>query len=430
MLASWLMAIGVLVLVAPHAVGQDGAPGTPRHRVLICTDIGGSDPDDFQSLIHYLTYADRFDTEGLIASPPDAGRKEHILRIVDLYAKDYPKFKRHADAFPTPDFLRSIAKQGATERAPGKGWSRPTEGSRWIVACARKPDPRPLWILVWGGIDDVAQALHDDPSIVGKIRVYFIAGPNKKWSADAYVYLATTFPDLWMIENNATYRGWFVGGDQQDDLGNQSFYERHIRGHGALGGDFGKYYGGAIKMGDTPSVAYLLHGNPDDPAGESWGGSFTPMTHSPRRIFARQTTPTDRVPVFGVVEWALAGPDRGPADDRPCLSLAIANQEFEGYAEGGGRYRARFVPKSVGQWSCLIKSRIPELDGRHGAFTSIEPWPGVAGPDDIAPLTHWWTDRPDPDLFEGPHQGARTVSRWRADFLRDWARRLDWLAEE
>jgi hypothetical protein len=29
-----------------------------------------------------------------------------------------------------------------------------------------------------------------------------------------------------------------------------------------------------IKMGDTPSVLYLLNGNPEDPEGESWGGSF------------------------------------------------------------------------------------------------------------------------------------------------------------
>ncbi|BDT59869.1 hypothetical protein MasN3_33630 [Massilia varians] len=37
---------------------------------------------------------------------------------------------------------------------------------------------------------------------------------------------------------------------------------------------------------------------------------------------------------------------------------------------------------------------------------------------------HWWTDDPDPQLAEGMHQGAKTVSRWREAFLRDFAGRL------
>ena len=46
--------------------------GTEKIRVIVSTDIGGSDPDDFQSMVHYLVCADRFDTEGLISSPPQA----------------------------------------------------------------------------------------------------------------------------------------------------------------------------------------------------------------------------------------------------------------------------------------------------------------------------------------------------------------------
>jgi hypothetical protein len=37
--------------------------------VIVSTDIGGTDPDDFQSMMHFLVYADRFDVEGLISSP-------------------------------------------------------------------------------------------------------------------------------------------------------------------------------------------------------------------------------------------------------------------------------------------------------------------------------------------------------------------------
>ena len=54
-------------------------------RIIISTDIGGSDPDDYQSLVHFLVYADEFDIEGLISSPPHEGRKEHIVEVIETY---------------------------------------------------------------------------------------------------------------------------------------------------------------------------------------------------------------------------------------------------------------------------------------------------------------------------------------------------------
>ena len=41
-----------------------------KPRVIISTDIGGKDPDDYQSLVHYLLYTDIVKTEALISSPP------------------------------------------------------------------------------------------------------------------------------------------------------------------------------------------------------------------------------------------------------------------------------------------------------------------------------------------------------------------------
>jgi hypothetical protein len=93
-----------------------------------------------------------------------------------------------------------MTKQGAVESAPFGGVGRSTEGSDWIVRSARRDDPRPLWLLVWGGIDDLAQALHDAPDILPKLRVYFIGGPNKMWSVNAYDYIEQHHPALWMIE--------------------------------------------------------------------------------------------------------------------------------------------------------------------------------------------------------------------------------------
>ena len=399
-----------------------------RPRVIVSTDIGGTDDDDFQSMIHYLMYADRFQTEGLISSPYGRGRKQDITKIIDLYAQDYSKLKAHSALFTAPQELRALTKQGALDSAPGKGWSQPSEGSEWIIKCAKRKSPQPLWVLVWGGIDDLAQALHDAPEIAGKLRVYFIGGPNKKWSANAYQYVARNFPNLWLIESNATYRGLFEEKKTPNELGNKAFYEKYIRGVGVLGKDFGNYYQGQIKMGDSPSVGYLLHGTPERPDSSSWGGSYQPLPYCARRIFERPTTLQDEIPVFGVLEWVLKGPDRGAASDKPCVSVEVDKQKFDGYYEGKGIYRVRFVPKAVGRWTYQLHSEIPELNGLSGAFTSVNPWPGSPNKDNISPLTTWWSDKLAPQDFAGSHQGARTIQRYREDFLLDWATRWAWLA--
>jgi hypothetical protein len=404
-----------LVAVAPHA------PAGARHRVLVSTDIGGTDPDDFQSMVHFLLYADMFDVEGLVSSPYGAGRAGHILQVIDAYAADYPNLKAHADAYPTPDALRRVTRQGALEPSRGMGVGRPTEGSEWIVRAARRDDPRPLWVLVWGGIDDVAQALHDAPDILPKLRVYFIGGPNKMWSVDAYDYIERHHPALWMIEANSTYRGWFTGGDQTGDRGNRGFVAAHVSGRGALAALFAPLLDGAVKMGDSPSVGYLLHGTPDDPARPGWGGRFVRVWDGRRTVFPRVTTAADTAEAFGVVEFVLPVPAGTPAGHGARMLIdgripAPATRERD-------VLRFRFSPRDARIWPYVIQSDVPGLDGLTGRFSAVPP---PIARTSRASTTHpnWWTDDPDPAMAEGVHAGARSVSRWRAAFLADFARRL------
>ena len=297
--------LSVLVGCAPKSSVAENNPPTcvQRHRVIVSTDVGGTDPDDFQSMVHLLVYADTLEIEGLISSPCGAtGRKEHILQVIDYYEKDYSNLRTYSADYPPADELRAMTKQGATETPSVVGIREPTEGSEWIIRCARKKDPRPLQLLVWGGIEDLAQALHDAPDIVPKLRVYYIGGPNKKWSVDAYQYVATHHRNLWIIESNATYRGWFVGGNQTGDWGNREFVSAHIAGNGALGDFFVTLLGGTIKMGDSPSVARLLRGTPDDPSKPSWGGSYVCAWERPHKVFNRLTTEKDSIEEYGVVE--------------------------------------------------------------------------------------------------------------------------------
>ncbi len=73
-------------------VSYSGAVAAERHRILVTTDIGGTDADDNQSMAHLLMYNDLFDIEALVSTPSfGSGSKSEILRMIDVYEKDYPR---------------------------------------------------------------------------------------------------------------------------------------------------------------------------------------------------------------------------------------------------------------------------------------------------------------------------------------------------
>jgi hypothetical protein len=72
------------------------APHPERPRLIVLTDIssltaGAAEPDDGQSLIRLMLYADEFDIEGLIATSNlghrQTTRPDLIRRIVDAHAR-------------------------------------------------------------------------------------------------------------------------------------------------------------------------------------------------------------------------------------------------------------------------------------------------------------------------------------------------------
>lgn len=419
-----------LILLAALAVQVHAAdPGTrERQRVLVSTDIGGTDPDDNQSMAHLLMYTDRFDLEGIVSSPSyGEGNKEEILRMIDLYEKDLPVLGRHIGGLMSPDSLRAITKQGRKGAAPYCGYTTPTEGSEWIVECARRQSDRPLWISVWGGLEDVAQALHDAPDIAGKIKVHWIGGPNKKWSTNSYAYIVENFPDFYMIEDNASYRG-FIAEKKNPDRYNAGFYEAYLAGAGNLGRDFIRYYDGLPKMGDTPSLLYVMDGNPDDPMGESWGGSFEPVRRSSRPVFHRPTTAADTVPVYSIIELHIKGPVKDDiAPDSVCFRMDIRNQKWDGFYLGDGDYAVRHSTYYLGTLPYTITSDIPGFPCYEGAITVENLWPGRESATDYEVGANWYTDKADPALFWKKLQGAQTVLKWREAVMEDWGKRLGYL---
>lgn len=407
-------------------------PVPQKPRIIISTDIGGTDPDDNQSMTHFLMYSDLFQTEGLISSPSYGdGTKKHIIDMVDLYEKDLPKLQQHASGFPSAAYLRSISKQGRHGAAPYKGYASATEGSNWIISCAKKKSAQALWILVWGGLEDVAQALHDAPEIQKNIKIYWIGGPNKKWSANSYAYIAANFPDLFFIEANTSYYGFFANNKTPDSLNNNLYSKLSIREAGFLGKDFNQYYKGQIKMGDTPSLLYMMDGNPDNPLKESWGGSFVPFKQSPRVIFTRNTNLQDTVAVCSVIEYHFKGPEINIHPDSACFTMTVSAkigvQKWAGYYLGKGEYVIRYCPKQAESFNYSIASDIPNFPTHQGQMVVSNHWPGKPNTSDYRLGKNWYTDKPDIDLYNEQWQGAKTVQKWRNIALLDWTKRWEWL---
>ena len=280
-------------------------PDRGRPRLIVLTDIGG-DPDDRQSMIRLMLYANEFEIEGLIASasgtPGELKKKttnpQLIREIVDAYGQVRDNLALHADGYPTARHLLERIKSGNPNRGlEAIGDGHDTEASRWIIEVVDRPDPRPINIAIWGGQTDLAQALwrvrHDRGSdglqrFVGKIRVHDIADQDgiAEW-------IVGQFPRLFYVldaaakgrdRREAVFRGMYLGGDES--LTSLEWIDAHVRvDHGPLGALYptktwtAPNPHGVLKEGDTPSWFYFLPnglGDPAHPAWGGWGGRFEP----------------------------------------------------------------------------------------------------------------------------------------------------------
>lgn len=264
-----------------------------------------SDPDDVQSMVRFLLYANEFDVEGLVASAgtfANVARKQNILDILDLYARVYENLRWHDPRYPTPDQLRSVAWQGrdgswgttnvGTTAKPLDqilGAGKDCEASEAIIKVVDRPDPRPVWVCVWGGSREVAQAIWKvqatrSPAelerFLGKLRIYLIVKQDSTTP-----WLLDSFPSLFVILSEKNYMGMFWNMYRSDPkLADLAWIDAHIRqGHGPLGAVYPrsgwdpKYPG--VQEGDTPSFLHLVSAarglnDPEKPDQPGWGGQF------------------------------------------------------------------------------------------------------------------------------------------------------------
>lgn len=246
-----------------------------KPRLIVTTDLGGSDPDDIQSMIHLLLCSNVIDIEGLISSHAwveEPNKIAKISEVVERFGKVLPNLTKHAEGYPSLNQLRAIVKQGQLlSNMNGVGEGKDSPGSELIISAVdKKKDRRPVWLAAWGGMNTIAQALWKVKNtrseaafkkFTKKIRIYDVLGQD-----DAGAWIAKNLPEVLYIRNKEVY-GW--GPSDQ-------WIKQNIQSYQPLG----KYYPNRIwaTEGDSPSFFYVYPNGlnvPDSLEYGGWGGRFS-----------------------------------------------------------------------------------------------------------------------------------------------------------
>lgn len=297
-----------LILMAMPAFGW-AANEELKPRLVVCTDIapGDVEPDDMESMVRLMAYADQFEIEAVITTvgwncdPYPAEWAQYLHRVVEAYGKDVSKLMKrsgqtdfmplkqenmqHIGYWPSVEYIRNRAVMGSQRggiKAIGEGNDSP--GSNLLIQLADEPDDRPIYVGAWGGANTLAQAIwrvkqtrsaEELKRFVQKFRIYTITDQDMDYAhrmdraRSSHMWLRKEFcNDLQFVWDEGTWQ-------EQCELGKRHWqqHKEGIQGWGYLGKEYPTYKWGV--EGDTPSMLYCLPNglnDPDDPSQAGWAG--------------------------------------------------------------------------------------------------------------------------------------------------------------
>ena len=294
--------------VATACASGDHPEETPlKPRIVVLTDIGPAEvePDDNESAVRLLAYADRFEIEALITTigwncdPYPAEWAEYLNRVIDGYEVDVRNlmnrsgqvsFRVNEDRqalgyWPSVGYLRSRTVMGSTRAGFGViGEGNDSPGSELLIRLADEDDPRPIWVCSWGGANTLSQAIwkvqqtrtpDEFKAFLRKFRLYTITDQDMVYAMrmdraySSHQWLRREFSDdlmlvwdesAWLNQNALGVRNW-------------DKYAKLIQGHGEMGKVYPHYLWGV--EGDTPSFLNVMPNglnDPEHPEQVGWGG--------------------------------------------------------------------------------------------------------------------------------------------------------------
>ena len=297
-----------MLLLMPLTVWASKSDLKPR--LVVCTDIAPADvePDDMESMVRLMAYADCFEIEALITSvgwncdPYPKEWAQYLTRVIEAYRKDVSNLMRRScqseflpleeengqqelSYWPSADYIKSRALMGSEHggiKVIGEGNDSP--GSEMLIRLADEDDPRPIYVAAWGGANTLAQAIwrvkqtrsdNEVRNFVHKFRLFTITDQDMKYDMrmnraySSHMWLRKDFADdLQFIWDEGAWQ-------EQCELGKQHWtqHQQYIQGHGALGREYPNYKWGV--EGDTPSFLYVMPNglnDPEDPHQAGWAG--------------------------------------------------------------------------------------------------------------------------------------------------------------
>ena len=281
-----------------------------KPRIVVMTDIGPAEvePDDNESAVRLMAYADRFEIEGIITTigwncdPYPEEWAEYLKRVIDAYQIDVQnlmkrskqegfktieeeKGRQELGYWPSADYIRGRSMMGSRRAGIGViGPDNDSPGSELLIRLADEDDDRPIWLCSWGGANTFAQAVwrvkqerseEELEAFLRKFRIYTITDQDMHYSMrmdraySSHQWLRRDFADdlmfvwdesAWLNQNNLGKRNW-------------DKYEQLIQGKGEMGKVYPKFLWGV--EGDTPSFLHVMPNglnDPDDPTQVGWGG--------------------------------------------------------------------------------------------------------------------------------------------------------------
>ena len=271
-----------------------------KPRLVVCTDIAPADvePDDMESMVRLMAYADCFEIEALITSvgwncdPYPKEWAQYLRRVIEAYRKDIPNLMQRSSQseflpleeengqqklgyWPSADYIKSRAVMGSKHGGIKViGENNDSPGSELLIRLADEDDPRPIYVAAWGGANTLAQAIwrvkqtrnNDEvKNFVRKFRLFTITDQDMQYNMrmnraySSHMWLRKEFADdLQFIWDEGAWQ-------EQCELGKQHWaqHQQYIQGHGALGKEYPNYKWGV--EGDTPSFLYVMPNGLNDP---------------------------------------------------------------------------------------------------------------------------------------------------------------------
>ena len=302
--------VSLICMLAVSTAGLAKGENGLKPRLVVCTDIAPADvePDDMESMVRLMAYADCFEVEALITSvgwncdPYPKEWTDYLFRVIEAYRKDVPNLMKRSNQqgflpieqesgqqqigyWPSADYLKSRAVMGSERggiKVIGEGNDSP--GSELLIRLADENDPRPIYVAAWGGANTLAQAIwrvkqtrstEELKRFVRKFRIYTITDQDMQYNMrmdraySSHMWLRREFKDdLQFIWDEGTWQ-------EQCELGKRHWqqHKENIQGKGALGKEYPTYKWGV--EGDTPSFLYVMpngQNDPEDPHQAGWAG--------------------------------------------------------------------------------------------------------------------------------------------------------------